>query len=67
MVTQGLDTRRPITKPHRLRDDLGGKAIAAVQYRDHGHYLRPGDRINARIWSRDKALDLGEQITELVA
>ena len=31
------------------------------------HYLKPGDRINARIWSRDKALDLGEQITELVA
>ena len=24
------------------------------------------DRINARIWSSDKALDLGEQITELV-
>ena len=25
------------------------------------------DRINARIWSSDKTLDLGEQITELVA
>ena len=25
------------------------------------------DRINARIWSSDKALDLGEQITELLA
>ena len=31
------------------------------------HYLKPGDRTKARIWSRDKALDLGEQITELVA
>ena len=30
-------------------------------------YLKPGDRINARIWSRDGTLDLGEQITELIA
>jgi 2-keto-4-pentenoate hydratase/2-oxohepta-3-ene-1,7-dioic acid hydratase in catechol pathway len=30
-------------------------------------YLKPGDRINARIWSRDNAIDLGEQITEIVA
>ncbi|WP_262266124.1 fumarylacetoacetate hydrolase family protein [Microvirga yunnanensis] len=30
------------------------------------NYLKPGDRINARIWSRDGALDLGEQITEIV-
>lgn len=30
------------------------------------HYLKAGDRINARIWNCDKALDLGEQITELV-
>ncbi|ANY83787.1 fumarylacetoacetate hydrolase (plasmid) [Microvirga ossetica] len=29
-------------------------------------YLKPGDRINARIWSRDGSLDLGEQITEIV-
>lgn len=30
------------------------------------NYLNPGDQINARIWSRDGALDLGEQITEIV-
>ena len=29
--------------------------------------LKPGDRVNARIWSRDGSLDLGEQITEIVA
>ena len=31
------------------------------------HYLKPGDRINARIWSRDQAIDLGEQITPIIA
>jgi 2,4-diketo-3-deoxy-L-fuconate hydrolase len=31
------------------------------------HYLKPGDRIDARIWSRDGSLDLGEQNTEIVA
>ena len=29
-------------------------------------YLKPGDRINARIWDRDHAIDLGEQITQIV-
>ena len=28
-------------------------------------YLRPGDEIRARIWSRDKTIDLGEQITKI--
>jgi 2-keto-4-pentenoate hydratase/2-oxohepta-3-ene-1,7-dioic acid hydratase in catechol pathway len=31
------------------------------------HYLKPGDRINARIRSRDERFDLGEQITHIVA
>lgn len=31
------------------------------------HYLKPGDQISARIWSRDHAVDLGEQITQIVA
>jgi hypothetical protein len=30
-------------------------------------YLRPGDRISARIYSADGRLDLGEQQTEVVA
>jgi 2-keto-4-pentenoate hydratase/2-oxohepta-3-ene-1,7-dioic acid hydratase in catechol pathway len=29
-------------------------------------YLKPGDRITARIHSRDAAIDLGEQVTEIV-
>jgi hypothetical protein len=29
-------------------------------------YLKPVDRITARIRSRDGALDLGEQMTEIV-
>jgi 2-keto-4-pentenoate hydratase/2-oxohepta-3-ene-1,7-dioic acid hydratase in catechol pathway len=29
-------------------------------------YLRPGDRISARIWSADGRLDLGEQTTEIL-
>jgi 2-keto-4-pentenoate hydratase/2-oxohepta-3-ene-1,7-dioic acid hydratase in catechol pathway len=29
-------------------------------------YLKPGDRITARIRSRDGAVDLGEQATEIV-
>jgi 2-keto-4-pentenoate hydratase/2-oxohepta-3-ene-1,7-dioic acid hydratase in catechol pathway len=29
-------------------------------------YLRPGDRISARIWSADGRLDLGEQTSEIV-
>lgn len=29
-------------------------------------YLRPGDRINARISSRDHAIDLGEQVNHIV-
>jgi 2-keto-4-pentenoate hydratase/2-oxohepta-3-ene-1,7-dioic acid hydratase in catechol pathway len=31
------------------------------------HYLKPGDRISARICSRNHAVDLGEQITQIVA
>jgi 2-keto-4-pentenoate hydratase/2-oxohepta-3-ene-1,7-dioic acid hydratase in catechol pathway len=30
------------------------------------HYLKPGDRIGARIRSRDRVIDLGEQVTEIV-
>jgi 2-keto-4-pentenoate hydratase/2-oxohepta-3-ene-1,7-dioic acid hydratase in catechol pathway len=30
-------------------------------------YLKPGDRITARIWSRDHAIDLGEQINHIIA
>jgi 2-keto-4-pentenoate hydratase/2-oxohepta-3-ene-1,7-dioic acid hydratase in catechol pathway len=30
-------------------------------------YLKPGDRITARIWSRDHAIDMGEQITQIIA
>jgi hypothetical protein len=30
------------------------------------HYLKPGDRISARIRSRDRVIDLGEQVTEIV-
>jgi 2-keto-4-pentenoate hydratase/2-oxohepta-3-ene-1,7-dioic acid hydratase in catechol pathway len=30
-------------------------------------YLKPGDQVNARIWSRDGSIDLGEQITKIVA
>jgi len=30
-------------------------------------YLKPGDRISARIWSHDGKIDLGEQNTEIVA
>ena len=30
------------------------------------HYLKPGDRITARIRSRDGAIDLGEQVTDIV-
>lgn len=40
-----------------LADD--SPTTAALQY------LKLGDRINARIWSRGGALDLGEQITEI--
>ena len=29
-------------------------------------YLKPGDRITARIRSRDGAVDLGEQVTDIV-
>jgi 2-keto-4-pentenoate hydratase/2-oxohepta-3-ene-1,7-dioic acid hydratase in catechol pathway len=29
------------------------------------HYLKPGDRITARIHSRDSAIDLGEQVTDI--
>ena len=30
-------------------------------------YLKPGDGITARIWSRDHAIDLGEQIAQIIA
>jgi len=30
-------------------------------------YLKPGDRIGARIWSQDNPIDLGEQLTQIVA
>jgi 2-keto-4-pentenoate hydratase/2-oxohepta-3-ene-1,7-dioic acid hydratase in catechol pathway len=30
-------------------------------------YLKPGDRINARIWDRNHAIDLGEQVTQITA
>src|SRR5271166_3788823 len=31
------------------------------------HYLKPGDRISARIWSEAHPIDLGEQLTQIVA
>ena len=31
------------------------------------NYLKPGDQIAARIWSRDHQIDLGEQQTQIVA
>ncbi|MBW7964891.1 fumarylacetoacetate hydrolase family protein [Bradyrhizobium sp. BR 10261] len=56
----------PIRKLVQLLPDRKfWKLFLAAQAR-RPQYLKPGDRINARIRSRDGTIDLGEQVTDIV-